>query len=90
MRDVAGGKAVGALIEAVERGDQLFFVVVCDVELQTKAESGGFERALPSAFRAEDGFGFAAGGAGGFAVERDGNGESALAPGALEGLVAGG
>src|SRR5271165_746901 len=90
LADFAGREAADALVEAVEGGDHLLFVVVGDVELQAEAQAGSFESALPSAFGGENGVGFAAGDAGSFAMESNGNGDAGLAPSAFEGLVGGG
>ena len=50
LRHFAGGKTADALIETVQRGHQLFFVVVRNVQLQTQAQPGCFQRALPRSF----------------------------------------
>ena len=88
LRDVASGETVDTLIETIERGEEIFFVVVRDVELQAKAKAGRFKSALPSAFGAEDGVRFAAGDSGSFTTEGDRNLYATLTPGTFEGLMA--
>jgi hypothetical protein len=55
LRDLCRGQTGDALIDIVESGDELLFVVVGDVQLQPDAHAFGFQRALPDTLGAGNG-----------------------------------